>query len=255
VTRTSRLGDSLAVVRRQAGWMIGSLVVCVLLALAYSQLQARKYQASSSVLIPTVGGSSAPTIDRRVAADATIARSTAVADLAVQQAGMAQDMSGKDLLAASAVTPDTSVNPGVLHFTVTASGADNAVQLANRYAKAYLMYQRRQLKKNRSSGKAGLESLQRQIAKLQMRPSQVAKLAAARAKLDEQLTAYLNTVTMLAGLPNEGTQGWLTQRSRTSRNVRLASLFGLAVGLILAFVTELLRGRRRPSGRAGIRVG
>jgi capsular polysaccharide biosynthesis protein/Mrp family chromosome partitioning ATPase len=235
-------GDYVAVVRRRAGWIITSVVVCVLLSLAYSHHQAKKYQASSSVVITNVappaflggsGSSSSTTIDRQVATDATIADSAPVAELAVQQAGMAQDLNGKELLAASSVVPDTSAN--VLHFTVTAGGSDNAVTLANGYATAYLKYQNEQIT---NSTKGIITALNNQIAQLQTTPSQGARLASAKANLDA-LTTYISAVKGQTTRANAtlATDAKKTQ-PKTSRNVLLAAAFGLAIGLILAFIIQ-----------------
>lgn len=90
-----------------------------------------------------------------------------------------------------------------------------------------------------------------QIAQLQTTPSQGAKLVDAKAKLAALLQAYQSTLTAQALSANDATQAKLTQQPNTSRNVRVAALVGLSVGLILAFVTEF----RWPSGRAGIRFG
>lgn len=225
------MSDYPAVVRRQAAWIIGSAVVCVLLSLAYSYHEA-KYVASSSVDVPTVATPLSRT-PLTIVRGAAPADTLPVAKLAVQQAGMPH-MSGKDLLAASAVVADTRAK--VLRFTVTANSADRAVKLANGYANAYLNYVSQQLKTMVRRVRAHMAQLTK---------SQGAKLPALKA--DANRLNYLATALALTKPPNEATRASPT--SKTSRNVLLAAVFGAAVGLILAFVTEVMRAPtpRRPS--------
>jgi capsular polysaccharide biosynthesis protein len=233
-------GDYLSVIRRRLGWIVASMVVCMLLAYAYSKHQGSKYEATSTVVITSVvppsflggsGGSSSTTIDRIVATDATLADSLPVATLAVQQAGMAQEVTGDQLLGASSVVPDTSAN--ALHFTASSSNADNAVKLANGYAAAYQKSQADALAKSTDPVE---KSLTTQIQTLVGLPSQGAKLAAARAELD-QLRTYVTTVKAQTTAPNPANQAKQVQ-PKTSRNLLMGAAFGLAIGLILAFVIQ-----------------
>lgn len=233
-------GDYVAVVRRRVWWVIGAVVVCMLLALAYSQHQTPKYQAESTVVVGNVtppaffgggGGSSGTSIERYVATQATIGSSTTVAKNTVQDGRVkGASITPQQFVAMSTVAADSTAN--TLHFTVVASSSDLAVNLANAFADQYVKYSKTLL--TNSTAKT-ISELQAEISG-GFGPSQGTAIATARANLQE-LQTFVNAQEAQTAVSNYA-QSATKAQPKTTRNLLIGLAFGIALGLALAYIID-----------------
>lgn len=226
-------GDYIAVVRRRLVWIIGAIVACVLLALAYSEYETPVYEARSTVVLSNVappaflggGSSSGSTIERLVATQATVASSYDVAEQTVRVAD--PQITPEKFLEMSSVSADPNAN--TLRFTVQADREDQAKKLANVFAKQYVEYQAAKVDERTAAIRDGL---QKNLESLQ--EFQVAERATARANL-AALDSYALAQKAQTSDPNRATDATQVQPD-TRRNVLLALALGTALGLALAFI-------------------
>jgi Mrp family chromosome partitioning ATPase len=236
-------GDYFAVVRRRFVWILGAIVACVLLGLAYSEYETPTYEARSTVVLANVappafmggGTSSSATIERLVATQATIGSSGEVATRTVNSPQFADTgISSQQFLEMSSVSPDPKAN--TLHFTVQADRRELAVRLANVFAKQYVDYQAQLVGEN---AQPTIDSLEGTIDDLKGIPGPT--LATAKANL-ANLKAYVIAQQSQTTAANPATNASQVQPD-TRRNVLLALALGTALGLALAFIVHAADNR------------
>jgi capsular exopolysaccharide synthesis family protein len=239
----------LSLLSRQRWVVVATVTAATLAAFAVSRSEQRLYQASASVLVneqnPTVAAlnlastpSSPP--DRYAATQAALARVGQVARMTVAAARV-QGLSAGELLAASSVSANPTAD--LLVFSVTDPDPAVARKLATAYARQFTVY-RRQL--DTSAITAGLIDVQRRLDRLEV-------LGEGDSSLARQLTSTMHQLEGLQALAASGSSaipvGGAGEASvvqpRTTRNVALGVLAGLALGVALAFLRDALDPRVR----------
>jgi non-specific protein-tyrosine kinase len=248
------LRDYLAVVRRRKLAVIVAAVVVPLASAAYSLHQQTLYSASSEVLLGrgnlayALTGTADPTVylepDRVAQTQAELARVPAVAGRALAAAGLAGPAAV--LLGRSSVTP--SQNADLLVFHVKDHDPTVATRLATEYAKAFVAY-REQLD-TASPARARAEVAQR----IRALGSQGGALYQSLVEKEQELATMEALQTANASLVDEAT-GAVQVQPRTTRNLVLAVLFGLVLGIGAAFLWEALDTRVRTSDEISERLG
>jgi Mrp family chromosome partitioning ATPase len=266
------LQDYLQVVRRRKWMVVQAVVLLTLAAVAYSLHQQRLYKASADVLLsaeaslstvpgtPLAGLSQDP--ERTTQTQAQVARAPEVVQGALDRVG-GTGMSVADLLASSSVSSWPTSD--ILTFAVTNPDSALAKRLANAYAQSYSAY-RQQL--NGDAIERSLMNVDQQLRRLQRSATSAERTG--RAGLST-LTAYgaqysslinqqqtLESMQALqpsvASVLREANGAALTQ-PKTIRNAVLGLIFGLVLGLGLAFLREALETRVRTTEELSARLG
>jgi tyrosine-protein kinase len=246
----SVLRDWLSVLSRQRWIVLLAVTVVPLLAFAVSQSQQRLYEASATVLLneqnPTTAEAlnltSAPpsTPDRFVATQAKLARMSAVAESAVQ-APKLPDRTAAALLANSSVSADPTDD--LLRFSVADPVPIVAKRLANAYARAFTRYRHRL---DNAALSAALRGTQRKLDAIVASggggSALFRRLEATQRDLEDLQT--LQAAASSAKLVGRAGSAFLVQ-PKTKRNLILAVIAGLALGVALAFLRETLDTRVR----------
>lgn len=242
------LGDYVGVLKRRK-WTFGVTVVLVpLIAVLFSLMQSRSYEASAKVLLNgqqlamTVNGLANSGLSEDAARFAQtqvdVARSPVVASRTLRALHLA-DRTPADLLASSGVVSKS--NADVLVFSVTNSDADLARRLVNEYARQFTIY--------------GAELEARPVAQaLEDVRSRVASLRAQGDKGSALLTSLraeegqLVTIQAVQG-PTSSVLHQAIDASQVqpqpSLNVLLGVILGLVLGTTLAFVRDATDTRVR----------
>jgi tyrosine-protein kinase len=246
----SVLRDWLSVISRQRWIVLLAVTVAAVLAFAASHSQQRLYQASATVLVneqnPTTSEAlnlSTPPAsppDRYAATQAKLARVGAVADLAVK-------MHGPPLRTATALLANSSVSADptndLLTFSVTDPVPKVAVTLANRYGRAFTVYRHRL---DTAALSAALRDTQRKL-------DAIVASGGGTSALFRRVQSTQSDLEDLQTLEGAGSSAQLVGAAgtaslvqpKTRRNVILALIAGLALGIALAFIRETLDRRVR----------
>ena len=228
--------------------MLLAVTVAPLIALAASHNQQRLYEASATVLLNeqnpttaealnlTAASSSAP--DRYAATQAKLARVGAVAESAVRAPGLPRRTAAA-LLANSSVSANHTDD--LLTFSVTDPAPRVATRLANAYARAFTVYRHRL---DSTALSAALQDTQRKLDAIVSSgrggSALFRRVAATQRDLENLQTLQgAASSARLVGLADSAS---LVQ-PKTKRNVILAVIVGLALGIALAFLRETLDTR------------
>jgi succinoglycan biosynthesis transport protein ExoP len=246
MTGASPLGHYLRVLRRGA-WLV---ILCTAITLAgavwLSLQQQRLYQASADVFLNSQNLASIlsnvplPYADpvRGATTQADLARTPDVTDVALKRAGF-PDRDPESLLSSSSVT--AAPNADKLTFSVTDPDPEDAARLATAYARAYTEY-RRELD---TQWVVGLrEELTKRLEEFRT-PGQ--RRTTAYTNLVEQ-SQNLRTMERLLGqnaLLVRSASGAVQTQPKPVRNGLLGGIFGLLLGIGLAFVADALNTRVR----------
>lgn len=242
------LADYLRVVRRRKWTIVLTTVIVAALTVGFSLREHKVYQATSQVLInredlaATVTGTEQdPTLledpGRYADTEAAVARSPAVAEIAVKRAHVAGE-TASELLLNSSVTPNA--NADLLAFTVDDSNPLSAAQLVDAYAAAYTTYQ---LALDTSALTQARNQLVAQMAKLRSQGAQTTPQYVNLVDSEQKL----HTMQLLQGQdtvlssPSSGAQVKPTPK----RDGLLGLGFGLILGVALAFTLDALDRRVR----------
>jgi capsular exopolysaccharide synthesis family protein len=241
------LADYLRVLRRRKWYVVGATILVAGLAVAFSLRQQPVYQAQAQVLLSrqdiasAITGTQNPALAedpaRYAQTQASIARSSAVAALAIKDSHLSGRRPAK-LLQESSVTPNATAD--VLDFTVQDRNRAAAARLVNAYARAFVTYDL-QLATNALS-KARLQ-LKRQISRLAAlglnnTPAYQHLLNSRQQLHTMQLLQSSDTVLTH---PSTGRQ----VKPTPTRDGLLGVGFGILIGLGLAFAAEALDRRVR----------
>lgn len=247
----------LSVVRR--GWWIIALTAILSTAagVLLSFRQDTSYRASAAVFLGTTNPaflfsgipqpSSSP--DRHLQNEATIARLPAVADLAVEIAGIPGYTAGR-LFGSSSVTPASGTD--LLLFSVTDARATVAERAATSYAQAYTKYKQQV---DTSAIVRARERYDQQIAELESagdrNSARYVELVtqADRLRTLEVLLQGSNQLTIRPAL------GAVRSGPEPTRNGVLGFVFGLLLGTGLAFLRDAVNTRIRSVGEVEDRLG
>ena len=251
----SRLG----MINRQKWIVVLAVIVVPLIALAVSSSQQRLYQASVTVLVneqnPTAAALNLPAAaasppDRYAATQAALARAAIVAQMTVKAAKVPGRRAG-ELLANSSV--NVNPNADLLVFSVSDPVPAAARKLAFAYATQFKAYRHR----------LDTQSLTVALADVRRRLNAVAATGGLTSPLYRTLTdSYRNLQslqTLQAAGPSTlvvGPAGAVSQvQPKTSRNLILGLLVGLALGIGLAFLREALDTRVHSAEEMQARLG
>jgi len=242
---THALQGYLDVLRRR--WRIVAFVTLMVLivVLGLTLREAPQYQAEALVVLSredlgaTLTGtvSTAPTgtdFSRLAQTDATDAESPAVVQQALDKLHLKR--SPEAVLAHSSVT--TSPSNDLLTFTVTDGNPGTAVALVNAYAGSYTAYQTRQDTASLLQAEQGIVS-------------QLARLRRSHTALSTELLSRQSELKILKALQASDTAIARTAvhapkvSPKPVRNAILALVFGVLLGLIVAFIREALDSRIR----------
>jgi polysaccharide biosynthesis transport protein len=244
---------------RQRWIMIAAVVVVPLIAFLVSRTQQPLYEASATVLVNeqnqaagilNLNSSAASPPDRYAATQAALARVGAVAVLAVKAAGVPSHTAA-GLLARSSVSANPSAD--LLTFSVTDPDPAAAERLATAYATQFTVYRRR----------LDTGALSASIADVQRRLGTLAAAGQRGSPLYRQLTSESRELQAMQTLEASGASavlvgpaGSATQvQPRTTRNVALGILVGIALGIGLAFLREAFDTRVRSADELRARLG
>jgi non-specific protein-tyrosine kinase len=246
------------VVRRR--WWIVVLVgvLLPLLAIGFSRLQEPVYEASAKVLISrenlaaTLGGvpdtlaSSDPA--RFMQTQAGLARTSEVArrTLGASNPG---GLTAGEFLQASSVRPEADSD--LLVFSATAPEPGDAVSLANAYARSYTQY-RNQLET--APLQRALASVTSRIDKLRISGQDDSSFFAALLDKQQQLRTIQALKTDSATLVQPAV-GASKIQPQTAKRAQLALVFGVLLGLALAFLLEAADRRLRSPDDVSERLG
>jgi capsular polysaccharide biosynthesis protein len=265
------LGDYASLVRRRWTWVLGSVLVCALLAMVFLSVAAQTFVSSSKVLVKSTVGTSSAVGDRtndaiNLDTEAQLVTSEPVAERAGELLGT--DKSPVAL--ANQVTVAVPPNTTVLSIAFSASTAEDAQDGASAFAQAYL--------ENRSDSAqdvlaSDVDRLQQQIEQVsaQIEDTSVgisrlngpdegadkAFLIARRENLNSQLASYNAQLAPLVGtLVNPGEVITEAQLPRTPVDpnpmviIPAGLMAGLVIGLALAGLRE--RGDKRIHNAADV---
>jgi capsular exopolysaccharide synthesis family protein len=244
-------------VLRRGAWII---VVCTAIAAASSVFaslrQEALYQASADVflnsqnLAATLSNVPVPSTDpvREATTQADLARIPDVAERALQAAGL-RDRDPDSLLRSSSVR--AAPNSNLLNFSVTDRDPDDAARLATAYARAYTLY-RRDL-----DTKAVVDARRELTERLDEFTTPAQRRSTAYTNLVEQSQALRTMEKLLASnaLLVRAARDAVQTQPKPVRNGVLGGIFGLLLGLGLAFVADALNTRVRSAGEVQERLG
>jgi polysaccharide biosynthesis transport protein len=248
VVRQPGLGDYLRILRRRKAVVIMTALLATVLTMVFSLREHKVYQASTTVLLnrqdlasSVIGTPQDPTLSedpaRYAENEALYARSSAVAQLAVNDAGRAGRTPG-GLLAESSVNPNP--NADSLVFTVNDPDPLAAAGLANAYASAYVAAK---LDLETASIKTARRQLEAQMASLRAQKQAGTPNYRALAANEQHLHTMqlLQSRDSVLNRPVSGHQVKPTPK----RDATLGLGFGLLLGVALAFGLDALDKRMR----------
>lgn len=245
--RQQDLSHYVRVLRRRKLLIAGMTVLVTALAIVFSVRQASVYRATTQVLlnrqdlVAAVTGRTDPSLSedpaRLAATQAALARSHAVAQLAIKSARV-RNLSAGALLASSSVTPNP--NADILVFTVDDSDARHAAVLANSYAAAYSAYR---FKLDATALQNARAELTGRIAALRSHGDQNSVLYKTLVSSEQQL----HTMELLQSQDTVLSQASLGGKVKPTpkRDGLLGLGFGLLLGVGAAFFLEALDKRIR----------
>ena len=241
------LVDYVAVVRRRKWIVLQALLIVPLAALLFSLAQSAQYEATADVVlsqesvVAEVTGITDPTATqdpiRLVQTEAAVARLPQVAEDAASKAHIS-GVTAANLLRDSTVTSDPNANQ--LHFKVTASTPDAALRLSSAYGASFIRYQ---AQLQTIALQRAREQVDNRLAQLRSQGQVKSALYTRLTNDEQQLNALelLHSSTSLLNPPQIAAQ----TRPRFVRNVALGVIVGLALGIVLAFLSEAFDRRVR----------
>lgn len=241
----SALRHYLRIFRRGAPIVLLTIAVVTGAAIALSQAQERLYESSAEVFL--AGARNLPTAvtdapqysvdpERAANTQADLARTPEVAGRALKAAGVS-DRSPTELL--DDTTIESADNSDILRFTVTDTDAAVARRLSTSYARAFTDY-RRQL--DTGAIVAAREQIEQRLAALERARQVDSQLYRSLAADDQRLRTSEALQGENVALVNPGSKSEQVQ-PRTRRNIVLGGLFGLLLGVGLAFLREAFNTR------------
>jgi polysaccharide biosynthesis transport protein len=238
----------LAMIRRRKWIVVLSVVLVPAVAVAVSMQQPKRYQAAARVLLSwqdlanqltgTGGSSVAQQPDRLAQTQASVARTSAVAQRVLAEVP-GTGLTPGGLLAESSVS--TNPNADILIFSVTSGDPAQAARLANAYARQYTIYRRTldnaAIVRARASVQAALRRLDAQGGAHSQLHSDLLNRDQTLATMEALQTSNASVLQQAGGASQT--------QPRTKRNVLLALVLGLIVGLAIAYLWETLDTRVR----------
>jgi Mrp family chromosome partitioning ATPase/capsular polysaccharide biosynthesis protein len=248
----------LGMLARRKWVVLPALLLVPLVAVVLSLREKPLYQASAEVLLShqslasSLSGLTDPTAslqpDRVAQTQADLARVPEVARRALKAAGV-RDRSIHDLLNASSVS--TKSNADLLEFDVRDHNPRLAARLATAYARQFIVFRT-------ALDSAALDAARKGI---EQRLSQLRAAGATGSALYADLTAKSQQLVAIESLQTTSallvrSAGSATKVApRPLRSALLGVIFGLVLGVALAFLLEALDTRIRTAGEIERRLG
>ena len=255
----SAFRDWLRLLVRQRWIVLAAIVVVPLIAFAVSRSQQALYEASATVLVNeqnpadaalNLNSSAASPPDRYAATQAVLARVGTVAEMAVKAAGV-PGATAPQLLRTSSVSANPSAD--LVTFSVTDPDPATAEKLATAYASAFTVYRRRL---DTGAVSAALRDVRRRLGALLVAGQSGSALYRQLTGTSRDLEAMQTLEASGASAILVGPAGGATQvQPRTSRNVALGLIVGIALGIGLAFLREAFDTRVRSADELRGRLG
>jgi tyrosine-protein kinase len=246
--RPPGLADYLRILRRRKWHIVATAALITLLTLALSLSESKVYRASANVLLSrqdiaaaVTGTPQDPALSedpaRYAETQASVARSSAVAQLAITGANVPGRTSG-DLLSESSVTPNATAD--VLEFSVEDHDPVASAQLVNAYAAAFASYK---LGLDTTALKRARQQITAQLATLRAHGQQATAQYRNLLNSEQQLHTMqlLQSEDTVLGHPTAGVQ----VKPTPSRDALIGLGFGILIGVGLAFAVEALDRRLR----------
>jgi capsular exopolysaccharide synthesis family protein len=227
----------LARVLREQWWIILlCLLVTTFAAAAYTSTQKKEYEATAKLLLQTDNLSA--TISGTGVAGVDPTRQTATDAQLVALPVVAQRVSKKlsQPLAEAAVKTGAGPDSNILTVTVTDRAPARAALFANEFARQYIRFRRDTTRQRYATA---LRTVQTRLAQTRKKTPERATLQA-QAK---QLRLLVSLQTGDAQLVQEATAPTSPVRPEPARNIALGGIFGLLLGLALAFLRDRLDRR------------
>ena len=251
------LTDYLRVVRRRKWIIVASVVLVPLLAFLLSTRQQVSYQGSAEVylsqrnLAAALTNTGDPTYQdaaRFAETQADLASAPEVARRVISNLGL-HDRSSSDLLRNSDV--EAKPNVDLLYVRVRDGDPELAQRLATEYARQFTIY-RREI--DTAALTNALQGLRARLARLRRSGQRTSPLYATLVDKEQELRLLEALQTSKALVVRPATEA-VQVEPRTRRNMILGITFGLALGLLFAFLREALDTRLRSAEEISERLG
>jgi succinoglycan biosynthesis transport protein ExoP len=254
-----QVADYGRLIRRQLWVVLASMLVCGLIAIAFTTQQAKTYQATASVLVQPIAVTTADAAKRpsdlvNMDTESQLVHSASVGTLVKTQ--LKSSTSVDDLVKNVSVT--VPANTEVLQLSYQSSSAKAAQDGANAFAKAYLDFRRDQASAQAKQQVAQLNKQQLyitgqlldvsgKIAGVASNSPDKAYLTSQQQALTSQLTDTRGSISRLTNIvfdPGEVVQAADLPTAPISPSLPLNTAVGLAVGALIGVLLALLRNRR-----------
>ena len=244
------LADYIEVLRRRKWIVVIAVLLTTASAIAYSSQQAKRFQSSAQVFVnPTAQGGSVGPADvqaRFLSTDAKLVHTPPVAAAAIRTAQVS-GVTVPELLAQSAVTPDSTTN--ILTVTVADPVGSRAEMLANAYALAVSDETKRLVV---LSVDGAIQKLQRSIRQLNSQISAAEKTGFVPPSLRQRLNQSLRQLDReqqikltqpVAAAVSQRAAGATQTQPKIARDALIGFALGIVIGIGLAFIREALDDR------------
>jgi capsular exopolysaccharide synthesis family protein len=237
-TSDGALEYSLRVLRRRKFVILASLIVVTAIVFAYEHSQTKEYKAAATLLFENKSEPGVTEASREAATNEALAALPAVALKASKALGSEADV-GEVL--GSVTVESTNEQANLTAIEVTNPSPTRAAEIANAYANAYIAFRRGS---DKATVKKSIAVIEKKLEELSPEESEGAKGSALRERLGE-LEVEEALATGDVSLVQEASAPTSPSTPRTKRDVILAALVGLVLGLALAAIFERLDTRIR----------
>ncbi len=242
---TSPLRGYLAILRRRKWWVVVALVCALTGALAYSLGQAKRYEATATVLLSQnlagalSGASDAYQDPNRLArTQLEVARVPALADRVIRSLGL-EGVTPASFLDDSEVRAKADAD--LLDFSVNASTPEQAIARATAYASEFTTFRRELETEAYARAERDVRARLRQLKAAGEGDSSLYESLLERSEQLRTLRTVGSSNAVLLRAADEATQ----VQPRPLRNGLLAGFLGLLIGIIAVGVVEALDTRVR----------
>jgi polysaccharide biosynthesis transport protein len=253
------LGHLLRVVRRRKLLVVAPVLALVGLALWHSSSQSALYRGEADVLLgranlqslvnnQPVIGITGDQFFRIQSTQASLAKSPPVAERVLAQNGV-RDMTAQQLLGRTEVVPDRSKD--LLHFRVEDGNQGRAQRLSEAFAKQYVVYRQRL---DTAAISAARHRIQAALTRLDPKDPDARTTRSSLAATDRDLLKLATLQSGNASYVQDDVQA-AKVRPTPARDLILAGLLGLVLGVALALVREALVAKVRTPDEAGELLG
>lgn len=239
------LSDYLAILRRRWNYIVGALLALVVLGLVYSLLQTPRYRATAEVLVDPTSSSQLfdPVTGQRRSETRVIETEVKFVTSRLVEVTVENALGFETEMSASAAT-----NADVIEIHATSTDADRAALVANTYAETYIEERRRQaiddIENTAAVVQQRINDLTDDLRALGATDPRRASIERTIATYDDALSALDITSELAGGISARIISAAETPDGpyvpQTTRNVVLAAVVGLILGVGIALLREFL---------------